>query len=209
MALVERNKVQLLNDHYARTDVASDPRAALIKFRFPSVPAAAVEQLVACASPAEQQQMAAWNFADAAQTKPIPLRIVEELRDYQKALRLNRAYEGLYQQALATVDTPRLALATLETLPGWNDSVRIELREEDVSGALIDSIGSPDASQTKVVVKDGERYMAFDDKGNDLSLWDSLYVALQHALPDAERQAMGRPSIHQGDLCRRRSGRRH
>ncbi|NUT80534.1 NEL-type E3 ubiquitin ligase domain-containing protein [Pseudomonas brassicacearum] len=206
VALVERNKVQLLNDHYARTDVASDPRAALIKFRFPSVPAAAVEQLVACASPAEQQQMAAWNFADAAQTKPIPLRIVEELRDYQKALRLNRAYEGLYQQALATVDTPRLALATLETLPGWNDSVRIELREEDVSGALIDSIGSPDASQTKVVVKDGERYMAFDDKGNDLSLWDSLYVALQHALPDAERQAMGRPSIHQGDLLQKAIG---
>ncbi|WP_420233875.1 NEL-type E3 ubiquitin ligase domain-containing protein [Pseudomonas sp. ABY48] len=206
VALVERNKVQLLNDHYARADVASDPRAALIKSRFPSVPAAAVEQLVAFASPAEQQQMAAWNFTDAAQTKPIPLRIVEELRGYQKALRLNRAYEGLYQEALASVDTPRLALATLETLPGWSDSVRIELREEDVSGALIDSIGSPDATQTKVVVKDGERYMAFDDKGNDLSRWDSLYEALQHALPDAERRAMGRPSIHQGDLLQKAIG---
>lgn len=206
VALVERNKVQLLNDHYARADVASDPRAALIKSRFPSVPAEAVEQMVARASPAEQQQMAAWNFADAAQTKPIPLRIVEELRDYQKTLRLNRAYEGLYQQALATVDTPRLALATLETLPGWNDSVRIELREEDVSGALIDSIGSPDATQIKVVAKDGERYMAIDDKGNDLSHWGSLYDALQHALPDAERQAMGRPSIHQGDLLQKAIG---
>ncbi len=105
-AVVVREKMHVFNDYYAKEDVSSEPRAALIKSRFPSVPAAAIEQVVAFANPAEQQQMAAWDFADTTQTKPIPLRIAEELRDYQRALRLNRAYEGLYREALVAADTP-------------------------------------------------------------------------------------------------------
>src|SRR5690606_37965514 len=151
-------KVQLLNDYYALGETSGDPHVALIKSRFPSVPTTAIEQIVTLAGTEELQQMAAWDFADASQTKPIPLRIAEELRHYQRAVRLNRSYEGLYQDALVTADTPRLVLATLQTLPGWSDTVRIELREAGVSGALIDSIGPQDATQTKVVVRDDDLY---------------------------------------------------
>lgn len=194
-----REKPRLFNDHYAKGDSSGDPRVTLIKSRFPSVPVAAVEQMMTHASPAELQQMAGWDFADPIQAKPIPLRIAEELRHFQRAIRLNRAYEGLYHETLATDDTPRLALATLKSLPGWSDTVRIELRQYATSGYLIDSIGPQDATQVKVVVKDGNFYKSYDNKGNDLSAWESLYTALQHALPDAERMAMGRPSVHQGD----------
>ncbi|SFB42805.1 Leucine rich repeat-containing protein [Pseudomonas sp. NFIX10] len=199
-------KVQLLNDYYAMDETRGDPRVTLIKSRFPSVPAKAIEQIITLAGTEELQQMAAWDFDEASQTKPIPLRIAEELRHYQRRVRLNRAYEGLYQDALATADTPRLVLATLETLPGWSDTVRIELREADVSGALIDSIGPQNATQTKVVVKDDDVYQAFDDSGNELSHWGSVFDALQHALPDAERRAMARPSIHHGDRLREAIG---
>lgn len=199
-------KVQLLNDYYAMGETRGDPHVTLIKSRFPSVPAKAIEQIITLAGSEELQQMAAWDFDEASQTKPIPLRIAEELRHYQRVVRLNRAYEGLYQDALATADTPRLVLATLETLPGWSDTVRIELREADVSGALIDSIGPQNAPQTKVVVKDDDLYQAFDDSGNELSHWGSVFDALQHALPDAERRAMARPSIHHGDQLREAIG---
>lgn len=199
-------KAQLLNDYYAMGETRSDPHVALIKSRFPSVPTTAIEQLVTLAGTEELQQMAAWDFSDASQTKPIPLRLAEELRHYQRVVRLNRAYEGLYQDALATADTPRLVLATLETLPGWSGSVRIELREASVSGTLIDSIGPQDATQVKVVVRDDERYQAFDDSGNELSHGGNVFDALQHALPDAERRAMARPSIHHGDLLKEAIG---
>ncbi|SFO52648.1 C-terminal novel E3 ligase, LRR-interacting [Pseudomonas sp. NFACC24-1] len=199
-------KVQLLNDYYAMDETRGDPHVTLIKSRFPSVPAKAIEQIITLAGTEELQQMAAWDFDEASQTKPIPLRIAEELRHYQRVVRLNRAYEGLYQDALATADTPLLVLATLETLPGWSDTVRIELREADVSGALIDSIGPQKATQTKVVVKDDDVYQAFDDSGNELSHWGSVFDALQHALPDAERRAMARPSIHHGDQLREAIG---
>ncbi|MBV4498919.1 hypothetical protein HU715_026625 [Pseudomonas sp. SWRI12] len=195
-----REKAQLFNDHYAKGEVSNDPRVTLIKARFASVPVAAIEQMMAHANPAERQQMAGWDFTDPAQTKPIPLRIAEELRHFQRAIRLNRAYEGLYHETLATDDTPRLALATLKSLPGWSDTVRIELRQYSTNGALVDSIGPLESTQAKIVVKDGNAYKSYDNSGNDLSGWGDFYTALQHALPDAEREAMGRPSIHQGDL---------
>ncbi|MGR4975949.1 NEL-type E3 ubiquitin ligase domain-containing protein [Pseudomonas sp. LARHCG127] len=197
-----REKKQLIDDHYAKGDVSQDPRVKLIKSRFPSVPAAAIEQIMVHASPAEIRQMAGWDYTDATQTKPIPLRIAEELRHFQRAIRLNRAYEGLYQESLATADTPRLALATLKTLAGWSDTVRIELRKDFTSGDLIDSVGPADSTQVKIVVKNDDLYQAHDDSGNDLSSEGSLYAALQHALPDAERQAMGRASIHHGALLK-------
>lgn len=199
-AVAVREKVQLFNDHYAKNEVSSDPRVTLIKSRFPSVPLAAIDQMMALANAAERQQMARWDMTDATQTKPIPLRIAEELRHYQREVRLNRAYEGLYREALATEDTPRLVLATLKTLPGWSDTVRIELRDESTTGTLLDSVGPQDSTQLKTVVKLNNLYKAYDNAGNDLSTWDNLYVALQHALPDAERLAMGRASIHQGAL---------
>ncbi|WP_434675806.1 NEL-type E3 ubiquitin ligase domain-containing protein [Pseudomonas sp. D3-10] len=197
-----REKNQLIHDHYAKGDVSKDPRVKLIQSRFPSVPAAAIEQIMVHASPGETRQMAGWDYTDATQTKPLPLRIAEELRHFQRAIRLNRAYEGLYQESLATADTPRLALATLKTLAGWSDTVRIELREDFTSGRLIDSVGPSDSTQVKIVVKRDDLYQAHDDSGNDLSSEGSLYAALQHALPDAERQAMGRPSIHHGALLK-------
>ncbi|YCI85733.1 hypothetical protein M1D99_26780 [Pseudomonas sp. R3-41] len=201
-----REKAQLFNDYYAKGDVSSDPRVTLIKSRFPSVPAAAIDQMMNHASDVEVQQMARWSFADAFQTKPIPPRIAEELRHFQQKVRLNRAYEGLYQDTLATPDTPRLALATLKTLSGWSDTVRIELRDNSTTGALIDSIGPQESTQLKTLVKRDNLYKAYDNAGNDLSNWDNLYVALQRALPDAERQAMGRPSIHQDGLLKEAIG---
>lgn len=201
-----REKTQLIDDHYAKGDVSKDPRVKLVKSRFPSVPAAAIEQIMVHASPAETRQMAGWDYTDVTQTKPIPLRIAEELRYFQRAIRLNRAYEGLYQESLATADTPRLALATLKSMAGWSDTVRIELRKDFTSGDLIDSVGPADSTQVKIVVKRDDLYQAHDDSGNDLSGSGSLYAALQHALPDTERQAMGRPSIHQGALLKEAIG---
>lgn len=200
--IAERRRLQLIGDQHALLDASSDPRVVLIKSRYPSVPAAAIERLMAYASPMEIEQMSGWDFSDAFQIKRIPLRIAEELRHLQRNVRLNRAYEGLFNDTLATPDTPRLALATLQALPGWSDTVRIELRENFASGTLIDSIGPPESTQVKIVARHEGRYKAFDTQGNELSSWTDLYDALQHALPDDERAAMGRPASHQGEDLR-------
>ncbi|WP_448653174.1 hypothetical protein ACSHWC_07840 [Pseudomonas fluorescens] len=66
---------------------------------------------------------------------------------------MSRAYEGLHLDTLAGLDSQRLALRTLETLPGWTRGTRVELRQYSAQGTLLDAIGSPDWPQTKVLVQ--------------------------------------------------------
>jgi hypothetical protein len=133
----------------------------------------------------------------------IPLELAQQARRKLGELRLARAYEGLYLDALANADTEALVLNTLERLPGWRDNLRIEVHEGSVSGRLRASYGSPEATHLRLLVRVGEgQYQALDTQGNELHGVDSLYDSLQHALPDAYRQSIGLPHVGQGAQLR-------
>ena len=72
--------------------------------------------------------------------------------------RVARAYEGLHLDTQAHLDSQRLALRTLETLPGWHRGARIELRQYSVEGKVLDAIGAPDAAYKRrlVVMESGD-----------------------------------------------------
>ena len=197
--LAESHKVEFFNDIYNARPPSRDPRLSLIKSRFSSVPARVIEQLLADARPGELQQMAKWDFADKLQTKPIPLRLAEELRWIQREVRLSRAYEGLYLGDLVGPDAEALVLNSLKKLPGWSDDVRIEVRDGSFSGTLRASVGPEHADSRKVLVRnDLGRYEARDQDDGHLHGADDLYAALQHALPDIQREAIGLPHVGQG-----------
>ncbi|MHA6573037.1 NEL-type E3 ubiquitin ligase domain-containing protein [Pseudomonas yamanorum] len=131
--------------------------------------------------------------------RKIPLELAQEARLKLGQVRLARAYEGLYLDVLANADTEVLVLNTLEHLPGWRNSMRIEVREESQYGRIRASYGPPDSAGRKILVRvsDGQ-YQAFDAEGSELHGIDSLYSSLQHALTDAHRQALGLPHVGQG-----------
>jgi Leucine-rich repeat (LRR) protein len=198
-AVTASRKRELFNDRYASQHVSADPKVNLIKSRFSGIPTRMVEDLLAGASSAEREQMAKWDFADTRQTKPIPLRLAEALRHAQREVRLSRAYEGLYLDALLTHDTERLALNTLEALPGWPGDLRIEVREGSINGELRASVGPENAAERKVLLRKGDgRYETRDGEDNHVQGDDDLYAALQHALSDAHRTALGVPHVGQG-----------
>lgn len=197
--VAESRKAPLFNDVYKAKVNISDPRANLIKLRFPSVPMDVIEGLLADASSAERQQMAKWDFADSQQTKPIPLGLAEALRLAQREARLTRAYEGLYLDALINPDTEKLLLNTLKKLPGWSSDLRIEVREGAFSGELRASVGAEGAESRKVLVHNNDgRYETRDQNDLELHEADDLFCALQHALPDTHRTALGLPDVGQG-----------
>ena len=136
----------------------------------------------------------------------MPRRMAHEALYYLRELRLNRAYEGLYLEAQSSTDTDMLALHMLETLDGWSADIRIEVRDVDVAGALHDSIGRPDASIRKDLVRQQGRYEAFDEHGEALHGLDNLFGAVQHALRPAQREALGLPHVGQGGRWSRPSG---
>ena len=150
---------------------------------------------------ANAEELARWQT-----TRRIPLSMLEESRWYARQGRVNRAFAGLHLERMASADSQWLALHSLEKLPGWSDSVRLEVRDGHVEGPLIDGIGSQTAVTRKYVVKKGPAYQAFDERGEELNgiprNGDNFYPSIMHALPDSARQALGVPHVAQGSQLR-------
>ncbi|KAF1029512.1 MAG: E3 ubiquitin-protein ligase SspH1 [Pseudomonas sp.] len=197
--VVRRHKVDVFNDCYDSWTASTDLRSRYIKNLFPSVPSADIDALLQDATVQEQAQMTRWDFTDKQQTKPIPLRLVEQLRWTQRETRMVRAREGLYLDALMNADSEALALRTLEWMPKWPGALRLEVREGTLNGPLRASVGPENALSRKVLVHEGpSRYQAFDQREQGLHSIADFYTALQHALPDAHRRALGVPDVNMG-----------
>ena len=170
-------------------ELSSDENTHQMRRIFPDLPKTIAEELWRNASPADRLHMQG--------NHGITRQMAHEALFYLREVRLSRACEGLYLEAVANPDSDRLALHMLETLNGWSPDVRIEVRDGDVNGAWVDSIGRPEAPIRKVLVRQQGQYQAYDGFGRELHALDDLYGAVQHALPDAQRQALGLPHVWQ------------
>lgn len=156
---------------------------ALLLRDFPKLSDAAAQEIIDSATAAERQQL---QSADGR----IPMRLAEEARVYQRQSVLLRAIQGLHEGSLASLDSDRLAVGLLPKLPGWSNTVRLELREDNLSGRLLASAGKADG-ELKVIVRSADGYTVYDAQGLELSKGEPLYASLLKALPDSERQALG------------------
>ncbi|XVO88044.1 NEL-type E3 ubiquitin ligase domain-containing protein [Pseudomonas palleroniana] len=136
-----------------------------------------------------------------------PLHLLEQSRWYARQGRMSRAFAGLHLENIASLDSKRLALCTLGNLPGWPQTLRLEIRDGGVAGRLLDALGSEQAPQRRYLVKRGPFYQAFNEQGEALSDVpldsDNFYAALMHALPDEARQALGIAQVNRHEDLRR------
>lgn len=190
----EQRHRHLFETLYKQRDLSNDAHVLLLRDELPGMPVPVAEALLRDADSAELQHL--------SQKRRIPLSLYQRAREAQILVRLNRAYEGLYLESLEDIDTRRLELASLTTLPGWSASIRIEIRAFSFTGELQASVGPENASIRKVLFFDETgRYHARDDQNLHLHGADDFYASLLHALPDAERKALGF-EIYQGDLLK-------
>lgn len=183
-------RIELFNSRYASLDPQANAEVTLLQKEHPGLPTKAAQELIWHASGDEVQQL--------LNEKTIPTRLQEEARQLLVQARINRAYEGLFLDSAASVDSEWLTLKSIEALPGWSKEVRIEIREEHFEGTLSNSLGNENAPLRKVLVKTGNRYSARDALNQELHGPDDLYSALLHALPDRERNQLGFPHVGQG-----------
>lgn len=192
-ALMEKNTQRLFDSLAEGSVPARDPLRTSIEWLkrvFPKLPASIARRLVSDASASELAQL---NSGKG------PERLMQSARTLQREAQLSSAYRGLYMDSLVTADTETLALNTLETLPGWKDDLRIEVRNDHFNGELRASFGPLEAGNRKVLVRIGDgQYMAQDEQGQALHGADDLYSSLQHALPDGYRQSVKLPHVGQG-----------
>ncbi|WP_397458469.1 DUF6543 domain-containing protein [Pseudomonas asplenii] len=186
-----KRRADLFESHYRhRTRAATDePGTAVLRRDFPGLPEPLVQELARQANSLERQHL---------EKSRVPLRLAEEARYYLRAARLARLYEPLYLDSVSQAEAHRIVLPMLGKLPGWSNRVRLEIRDGHFDGPLLDSCGPQSAAISKVLVKDAGQYEAHDDVGLSLHGPDDLYASILHALPDAERAALGFPHVGQG-----------
>jgi hypothetical protein len=197
-ALQKNLETQAINDRarltrslYAERQPSANAAVTVVQRDFTGLPASMIQELLADATSAE--------LVTLNTDKRVPLRLAEGARRLQQQMRLTRAYEGLYLDAMVDRDTETLILNTLETLPGWMDDVRLEIREGGIEGEVRASVGPEDAGERKVLLRQNDgRYETRNDRDEHLHGADDLYCSIQHALPDRHRQAIGLPHVGQG-----------
>ncbi|WP_258166649.1 dermonecrotic toxin domain-containing protein [Pseudomonas poae] len=185
-------RTRLFNSLYALQQPPVSEPVKVLQRAFSRVPTLMADDILNGATKEELAFITAKNR--------LPLRLAELARKAQAQLRLVRAYEGLHLEGINNPDTETLVLHSLENLPGWHDDLRLEVREGTFHGPLRASFGEQTASSRKVLVRvaDGQ-YEAFDEQGSGLHGANGLYGALQRALTDAHRNAIGLPHVGQGE----------
>ena len=179
----------VFNARYRALSEGQEPLAVPITGAYPDLPPLIADELVRHASSVERNALSNGN---------VPMRIAQEVRVYQQQVRLARAYEGVYLESVDNPDTDALILHTLAQRPGWSSELRLEVHEGRLNGRLIDSIGPADSALRKTLVKVADGYEAYDHSGLALHGRDDLYASVLHALPDAQRAALGFPGTWDG-----------
>jgi Leucine-rich repeat (LRR) protein len=176
-----------------RSGEPRQPVSTALEKRFPTLSRSAIREVMEQASPAERDQLAGG--------KGVAVRLDNLARTRAQQQRLNRAITGLHRQTLASFDSDRLGLRSLEHLPGWPKALRLEVRSDSVTGRLLDSLGPQDATERKCLVKTGDTYQAFDEQGEALNSTlphgRNFFESIMHGLPDHARQALGLPQVSQ------------
>lgn len=175
---VRDQALSLFDSRYRELEKTDDRNIQLLQGVEQGLPTDIAQELVSNASGSELMHLHHGR---------VPPRLKDVAVRSMEALRVARAYEGFYIDAKETVDTHRLALHSLESMPGWPASLRIEVRAYSHTGSLLDSIGQADAPTLKTLVnaEDGTfRIHENNDQGG------TFYQAVLQALTEAQRNEL-------------------
>ena len=153
---------------------------------FPTLSPEGAQQVLGNASAAE--------LARLRSSAKIPMRQAQQIRAHLQQGALNRALCGLHLEGMASLASDRLALHSLEQLPGWSGDIRVEMRLGSIKGPLLDSIGSENAKINLYLVKGDGYFRAYDAQGRALNNiaahGRNLYESLLEFLPEASRATL-------------------
>ncbi|NUT78275.1 hypothetical protein HNO86_24865 [Pseudomonas sp. C1C7] len=189
--VARQRRTSMFESRYAALESTDDPLAHKLAQHDPQLPASLTRELINTASTTELLQINEGVLPERQQT-------LMQLANQE--VRVTRAFEGLELDSLNNPDTDTLALHSLQRLPGWSGEVRIELRDGDYEGQMLDSTGRADAPEQKVLVRQPNgKWQPYNDRGEALSSSADFYTSILQALPDSERRAL---DIHVGQGTR-------
>ncbi|MBF8775368.1 NEL-type E3 ubiquitin ligase domain-containing protein [Pseudomonas fulva] len=191
-----RLRGQAFEAHWHEAQDVPAPAAEPLHRDFPALSTRAGRELLAIAGDYELRQL--------LEKRKVPLVLAERARWALHDARLDRACAGFEQPNAVGWDTERLALALLHLDWPWHASVRIEVRQGQLGGDVLVSVGADTASETRCLIRTAQGYLATDHAGLPLQgavPSDGFFQALLHTLDPKQRVAMGAVSGAPGELA--------
>jgi hypothetical protein len=200
LACLKTDRLPLFERLYQAHDGPVPPEWALLRRTYPQLPCTLMRELMAETSTVQRESL--------RENQRIPMALAESVQRALKEQRLDRALTGFELPELANLDTALVAVRSMPHLAGWGRAVRLELRQGLPQGELLALGAHKGAGVRRIVVSSSAGFTAFD--GNGLSLGgpysgpDGLFQAIDCALTDSQRLAMGLPLKEASNLWRLR-----
>ncbi|WP_448111479.1 dermonecrotic toxin domain-containing protein [Pseudomonas lini] len=173
------HRLLMFESRYRELEKTDDRQVQLLLGEIQGLPTDIAQELVSNTSGTELMQL---------HNGQLPQRLKDVAVKAMEAVRGARAYEGFYLEEMETTDTHRVALHSLESMPGWPSDLRIEVRDFSYDGSLRDSIGQPDTPLLRTLVQaDDGTYQVHENNEQP----GDFYHALLQALSEDERTALG------------------
>ncbi|MDD0970936.1 MULTISPECIES: dermonecrotic toxin domain-containing protein [Pseudomonas] len=184
----------LFEQRYQSRQHRDAPLVQQVARHVPGLPARITEELIHTATGTELLQLGEGVLPDRQQQ-------LSETALYE--LRITRAYEGLELDSVHNPDSDTLALHSLPLLPGWSNTVSLEVRDRSFAGNKLDTTGPAGAAVVKILVRQPDgNWQPFDQAGQELHSPTDFYTSVLQALPDTQRQALSL-QIGEGKKLRR------
>ncbi|WP_419735222.1 NEL-type E3 ubiquitin ligase domain-containing protein [Pseudomonas sp. COR18] len=175
----------------ADTSIELAPLVTVVRQQFPSLGKELTQAMLEQADSSECQLI--------RESRRLSLGLAEEARYLSGEIDVCRLYESLCLPTERTDFNDTLLLQLLDRLPGWEPSLRIELRRDTVAGPLIASVGADTAVTRRVLVKSDAGYEPFAmERGGSRSLataHEDPFSAVLLAVPQLRRTTLGIPHV--------------
>ncbi|WP_395604276.1 hypothetical protein AB4P91_02760 [Pseudomonas sp. B21128] len=179
----KQDRAALFQAHERAFELDCDENTLQLRRIFPELPKTFAEAIWRTTSSAERLHM--------HNQSGIPRRVAEEALMVLRAIRLARAVEGVYLNAVSHPDSDRLALHMVGRLADWPQQVRIEMRQGAFDGHLLNAIGDARSPARHVLVRQDAGYAVQSTDSPSPQTVNDLPSAVWSVLSPSQRKALG------------------
>lgn len=188
----KQDRAALFQKHERAFELDCDENTLQIRRIFPDLPKTFAEAIWRDTSAAERLHM---------HNQPgIPRRVAEEALGALREIRLTRAVEGIYLNAVSNPDSDLLALHMIGSLVDWPQQVRIEMRRGAPDGDLLTAIGDARSPVRRVLIRQDAGYVLQSTDGPSPQAVNDLNSAVWFSLSPSQRKALGLTEASGADL---------
>ncbi|MHC8317992.1 NEL-type E3 ubiquitin ligase domain-containing protein [Pseudomonas sp. LB3P31] len=179
-----RLHADILDQLYQGAETSDDPQIHVIRQAFPELSSRTAKTLLDTAGPGELVRLTT--------EQRLPLALKSRAREAAFEVRANHAYEGFHDGAQWSAQTESLVLNSLRIHTDTFAHLRIEVRQGANDGVLRNSVGNPDASTVRLLIKnDQNQFEVWDGANLQLHEAADFYEAVLNALPADKRTQLG------------------